>query len=125
MEKQTVIISPCYAPFSDVFCPKRATQLFPIDLIPGEPVPHGKIYPLSIPEQKAMEEYIEEALQQDYIRPSKSPAAFSFIFISVSLSWFISLHSVSNLRVFVSQPQTNELTHWEACDVGKIWTSAA
>ncbi|KAL0192767.1 hypothetical protein M9458_011063, partial [Cirrhinus mrigala] len=44
--------------------------------------PPAQIYPLSIPEQKAMEEYIEEALQQGYIRPSTSPAASSFFFIT-------------------------------------------
>ncbi len=89
VEKQSVDIPPCYAPFSDVFCLKRASKLPPhrpwdcaIDLLPGEPVPSGKIYPLSIPEQKAMEEYIEEALQQGYIRPSTSPAASSFFFMA-------------------------------------------
>ncbi len=85
VEKQSVDIPSCYAPFSDVFCPRRAAQLplhrpwdCAIDLISGEPVPHGKIYPLSLPEQKAMEEYIEEALKQGYIVYSTSPAAFSF-----------------------------------------------
>ncbi len=53
-----------------------------IDLFPGEPVPHGKIYPLSLPEQKAMEEYIEEALKQRYIVPYTSPAASSFFFVA-------------------------------------------
>ncbi len=79
----------CYAPFSDIFCPKRASKLPPhrpwdcaIDLLPGEPVPRGRIYPLSIPEQKAMKEYIEEALEQEYIRPSTSPAASSFFFVA-------------------------------------------
>ncbi len=51
-------------------------------LLPGESVPRGRIYPLSLPEQKAMEEYIEDALQQGYIRPSTSPAALSFFFVS-------------------------------------------
>ncbi len=53
-----------------------------IDLLPGESVPRGKIYPLSIPEQKAMEEYIEEALRQGYICLSTSPAASSFFFVA-------------------------------------------
>ncbi len=48
----------------------------------AESVPKGKIYPLSLPEQKAMEEYIEEALQQGYIHPSTSPAASSFFFVA-------------------------------------------
>ncbi len=75
--------------FSDVFCPKKTNQLPPhrpwdcaIDHILGEQVPHGKIYSLSIPEQKAMDEYIVVALQQGYIRPSKSPAASSFFFVA-------------------------------------------
>ncbi len=89
LEKQSVDIPSGYAPFSDVFCPKRASKLPPhrpwdcaIDLLPGESVPRGKIYPLSNPEQKAMEEYIEEALQQGYICPSTSPAASSFFFVA-------------------------------------------
>ncbi len=44
-------------------------------------MPRGKIYPLSLAEQKAMEEYIEEALQQGYIHPSSSPAASCFFFV--------------------------------------------
>ncbi len=89
MEKQSVDVPSCYAAFSDIFCPKRASKLPPhrpwdcaIDLLPGEPVPRGRIYPLSIPEQKAMKEYIEEALEQEYIRPSTSPAASSFFFVA-------------------------------------------
>ncbi|KAK3562524.1 hypothetical protein QTP86_034752 [Hemibagrus guttatus] len=89
LENRSVDIPACYAHFSNVFCPKRASKLPPhqpwdcaIDLLPGEPVPRGKIYPLSIPEEKAMEEYIEEALAQGYIRPSTSPAASSFFFVA-------------------------------------------
>ncbi|ROL53801.1 Transposon Tf2-6 polyprotein [Anabarilius grahami] len=89
VEKRSIDIPECYAPFSDVFCPQRASQLPPhrpwdcaINLLPGEPVPRGKIYPLSIPEEKAMEEYIKEALDQGYIRSSTSPAASSFFFVA-------------------------------------------
>ncbi|KAK3563596.1 hypothetical protein QTP86_031829 [Hemibagrus guttatus] len=59
--------------YQDVFCPRKASKLPPhrpwdcaIDLVPGEPVPKGRIYSLSIPEKKAMKEYIQEALSQDY-----------------------------------------------------------
>ncbi|KAG1925134.1 retrotransposable element [Pimephales promelas] len=52
-----------------------------IDLLPWAALPRGKIYPLSIPEQKAMEEYIQEALDHGFIRPSVSPAASSFFFV--------------------------------------------
>ncbi|KAK3561631.1 hypothetical protein QTP86_011254 [Hemibagrus guttatus] len=86
---QPLRIPTCYAPFSDVFCPKRASKLPPhrpwdcaIDLLPGEPVPRGRIYPLSVPEEKAMEAYVKEALALGYIRPSTSPAASSFFFVA-------------------------------------------
>ncbi|KAK3551808.1 hypothetical protein QTP70_027229, partial [Hemibagrus guttatus] len=86
---QPLRIPTCYAPFSDVFCPKRASKLPPhrpwdcaIDLLPGEPVPRGRIYPLSVPEEEAMEDYIKEALAQGYIRPSTSPTALSFFFVA-------------------------------------------
>ncbi|KAL0185695.1 hypothetical protein M9458_017365, partial [Cirrhinus mrigala] len=89
IEKQSVNIPPCYSSFQDVFCPKRAARLPPhrpwdcaIDLLPDASVPQGRIFPLSIPETKAMEEYIQEALKQGYIRPSTSPAASSFFFVA-------------------------------------------
>lgn len=44
-------------------------------------LPYPKVYPLSVPEQKAMEEYIEEALKQEFIHPSTSPATSSFFFV--------------------------------------------
>ncbi len=69
--------------------------------IPGEPVPHGKIYPLSLPEQKAMEVYIEEALRQGYIVPSTSPAASSFFFVA---------KKDSGLRPCIDYRKLNEFT---------------
>ncbi|KAK3548257.1 hypothetical protein QTP70_005823 [Hemibagrus guttatus] len=89
LEKRSMDIPASYSHFSDVFCPKEASKLPPhrpwdctIDLIPGEPVPKGRIYSLSIPEEKAMEEYINEALSKGYICPSTSPAASSFFFVA-------------------------------------------
>ncbi len=83
VDQQSVDIPEYYSHFSDVFCRRGLTTTStPIDLLPGESVPKGKIYPLSLPEQKAMEEYIEEALQQGYIRPSTSPATSSFFFVA-------------------------------------------
>ncbi len=77
-----------YGAFQDVFSKQAATRLPPhrpwdcaIDLLPGAKIPKGRVYPLSIPERKAMEEYIREALQQQFIRPSTSPAASSFFFV--------------------------------------------
>ncbi len=78
-----------YRAFQDVFSKQAATQLPPhwawdcaIDLLPGYKLPKGRVYSLSILECKAMEEYIKEALNQGYIRPSSSPAASSFFFVS-------------------------------------------
>ena len=41
----------------------------------------GKIYSLTQPEQKALEEFIKDHLRKGYIRPSKSPYASPFFFI--------------------------------------------
>ncbi len=78
-----------------------------IDLLPGESVPKGKIYPLSLPEQNAMEEYIEEALQQGYICPSTSPAASSFFFVAKKdggLRPCIDYQSLNNITVKFRYP---------------------
>ncbi|KAK3562994.1 hypothetical protein QTP86_013260 [Hemibagrus guttatus] len=40
-----------------------------------------RIYPLSLPESKAMEEYIETALAAGHIQPSTSPVAAGFFFV--------------------------------------------
>ncbi|KAI2666560.1 Transposon Tf2-11 polyprotein [Labeo rohita] len=76
-----------YMAFQDVFSKQAATQLPPhrpwdcaIDLLPGAQLPKGRVYPLSILERQAMEEYISEALAQGFIQPSTSPAASSFFF---------------------------------------------
>ncbi|KAL0170112.1 hypothetical protein M9458_034708, partial [Cirrhinus mrigala] len=89
IEKQSIVIPTEYSDFQDVFCPRRAAGLPPhrpwdcaIDLLPDALVPKGRIYPLSIPETRAMEEYIKEALAHGYIRPSTSPAASSFFFVA-------------------------------------------
>ncbi|KAK3568097.1 hypothetical protein QTP86_030296, partial [Hemibagrus guttatus] len=75
-----------YQDYKDVFSQMAATKLLPhrpwdcaIDLLPGAKLPKGRVYPLSIPENKAMEEYIREALQQEFIRRSTSPAASSLL----------------------------------------------
>ncbi len=74
---QVTHVPPEYQSFKDVFSKEAATHLPPhrpwdccIDLLPGAKLPQGHIYPLSIPERTAMEEYIKEALHQGFIRPS-------------------------------------------------------
>ncbi|KAI5606732.1 hypothetical protein C0J50_7543 [Silurus asotus] len=77
-----------YQAFKDVFCAKVATRLplhWPweccIDPLPGAKLPKGRVYPLSAPEHRAMEEYVQQALRQGFIAPSTSPAASSFFFV--------------------------------------------
>lgn len=51
-----------------------------IDLLPVATLSKAKVYPLSVPEQKAKEEYIEEALKQEFIHPSINfPCHFKFL----------------------------------------------
>ncbi|KAL0198905.1 hypothetical protein M9458_007445, partial [Cirrhinus mrigala] len=74
-----------YAAFQDVFSKQAATQLPPhrpwdcaIELLPGAQLPKGHVYPLSNPEHQTMKEYIAEALSQEFIQPSTSPAASNY-----------------------------------------------
>lgn len=77
-----------YKTFTDVFSKNKASGLPPhrpydctIDLLPGTTPARGRIYPLSSTEHNAMEEYMQEALQQEYIEPSTSPASAGFFFV--------------------------------------------
>ncbi|KAK3521087.1 hypothetical protein QTP86_013380 [Hemibagrus guttatus] len=76
-----------YAEFREVFSEERAARLpahqpwdCAINLLPNASPPRGRVYPLSLPESKAMEEYIETALAAGHNRPSTSPAAAGFFF---------------------------------------------
>ncbi len=52
-----------------------------IDLLPGATLPKCRVYSLSFPEHKAMEEYIPEVLQRGSIQHSTSPVTSSFFFV--------------------------------------------
>lgn len=54
---------------------------YAIDLLLGTMSAQGRIYPLSRTKHTAMEEYVQEALQQGYIEPSTSPASAGFFFM--------------------------------------------
>ena len=41
----------------------------------------GKVFPLTLPEQKAMDEFIEENLAKGYIKPSTSEIVLTFFII--------------------------------------------
>ena len=78
----------CYHDIKTVFSKSKATSLpphrpydCPIDLIPGAPIPRGRLYSISGPEKQAMTEYIEASLKAGLIRPSSSPAGAGFFFV--------------------------------------------
>lgn len=78
----------CYHSLRDVFNKSRATSLPPhrpydcaIDLLPGTTPPRGRLYSLSAPERKAMEDYINDSLAAGIIRPSSSTAGAGFFFV--------------------------------------------
>lgn len=51
-----------------------------IYLLPGAPIPKGRLCPLSAPEQQTMEDYINSSLQAGTIWPSSSSAGVGFFF---------------------------------------------
>ncbi|KAL0146463.1 hypothetical protein M9458_058231 [Cirrhinus mrigala] len=92
-ENQVKITIPThYHDLSEVFSKTKATQLPPhrpwdctINLLPNAMPPKSKVCPLSRTEDQAMEEYIKEALDSGFIRPSTSPAAAGFFFVGKAL----------------------------------------
>ncbi|XP_060796695.1 uncharacterized protein LOC132899074 [Neoarius graeffei] len=77
-----------YWDLKEVFSKSRAAVLPPhraydcaIDLLPGTTPPRGRLFSLSQPERKAMEEYLKDALVSGFIRPSTSPAGAGFFFV--------------------------------------------
>ena len=77
-----------YHDLREVFSKSKASTLPPhrpydmaVDLLPGTMPPRGRLYPLSVPETRAMEEYIQEALGNGLITTSTSPASAGFFFV--------------------------------------------
>uniref|UniRef100_A0A3B1JLI6 ribonuclease H n=1 Tax=Astyanax mexicanus TaxID=7994 RepID=A0A3B1JLI6_ASTMX len=82
------VIPPVYSDFLEVFSKDNATKLPPhcscdcaIDLVEGATLPKARVYPLTLDEEKAMTDYVTEALAQGFIRPSKSPVGSGFFFV--------------------------------------------
>ncbi|KAF8643370.1 hypothetical protein AX16_009056 [Volvariella volvacea WC 439] len=61
--------------------PQHSPRDHAIELIPGSKLRNCKVYNLSTPEQKALEEFLKENLETGRIRSSKSPMASPFFFI--------------------------------------------
>lgn len=94
--------------------------------------PKSKVYPLSIPEKQAMEEYIQEALAAGYICPSTSPTATGFFFIDKKDGglrpckdyWGLNATTVGlplSITIGTCNPQTTSGSQ----DLHKRWTCTA
>uniref|UniRef100_A0A8C5R5D1 ribonuclease H n=1 Tax=Leptobrachium leishanense TaxID=445787 RepID=A0A8C5R5D1_9ANUR len=84
-----VTLPQVYQSFKDVFDERGVDALpphrpydCPIDLLPGAPIPYGRLYPLSEPELVILKEYIDENLAKGFIRPSTSPAGAGIFFVA-------------------------------------------
>ncbi|KAI3360402.1 hypothetical protein L3Q82_002313 [Scortum barcoo] len=102
-------VPPCYHDLHEVFNKAKATSLPPhrnwdcaIDLFPGAPIPKARLYSISSPEWKALDEYIEASLRSGIIRPLSSPAGAGFFFVGKkdgSLQPCIDYSSLKNITV--------------------------
>ena len=102
-------VPPVYHDLAAVFCKERALSLPPhrpydcsIELVPNAVLPSSRLYNLSLPEKKAMQEYITESLASGIICPSKSPVAAGFFFVGKkdgSLRPCIDYRQLNNITV--------------------------
>ena len=97
-----------YHDLSHVFSKESALSLPPhrpydcsIDLLPGAPLPRGRLYNLSGPEKESMQNYISESLASGIIRPSSSPVATGFFFVG---------KKDGGLRPCIDYRQLNDIT---------------
>ena len=82
------LIPPEYHEFADLFSETEAKKLPPhrsynhqILLEPGTTTPFGTIYPLSPPELKTLQKYIEDNLNKGFIRHSQAPCGAPVLFV--------------------------------------------
>src|SRR5258708_3765822 len=96
-----------YHKFRDVFSGEKANALAPhqpydlkINLEEGMKLFHGPIYSLSPPELTALREFLEENVQNGFIRPSKSPWGSPVLFIKKkdgSLRLCVDFHALNRV----------------------------
>jgi hypothetical protein len=77
-----------YHDYADVFSEQKSKRMPPrrpcdhkIILEDGVPPPIGRIYSLSVAEQQALREFLDEHLAKGWIRPSDSPTGAPILFI--------------------------------------------
>ena len=97
-----------YHDLSAVFSKDSAMSLPPhrpydcsIELLSGAPLPKSRLYNLSEPEKNTMQKYISESLAAGIIRPSSSPVAAGFFFVS---------KKDGSLRPCIDYRQLNDIT---------------
>lgn len=97
-----------YHDLAAVFDKSEAVSLPPhrpydcaIELIPNHTLPSGRLYSISLPEQRALKEYISSSLASGIIRPSTSPLAAGFFFVA---------KKDGSLRPCIDYRQLNEIT---------------
>lgn len=81
-------VPPVYHDLAAVFSKDEVRSLPPhrpydcaIDLLPGAPLPSGRLYSLTQPEREAMEKYITDSLAAGIVRPLSSPVGAGFFFV--------------------------------------------
>lgn len=81
-------VPPAYHDFAEVFAeetfaelPERRPYDHAIELLPGAQPYCGKVYPMTLDQQRALDEFLEENLRTGRIRPSKSPWGAPFFFV--------------------------------------------
>lgn len=81
-------VPPVYHDLAAVFSKDEASSLprhrpydCAIDLLPGAPLPSGRLYSLTQPERETMEKYINDSLAAGIICPSSSPVGAGFFFV--------------------------------------------
>ncbi|KAK3553828.1 hypothetical protein QTP70_012204 [Hemibagrus guttatus] len=105
-----------YAEFREVFSKERAAHQpwdCAIDLLPNASPPRGQVYPLLLPESKAIEEYIETALAAGHIRPSTSPVAAGFFFVALGQLRGARMFTKLDLKVRAVTDWPAPTTVWE------------
>ena len=95
-------LAPVFSKESELSLPPHRPYDCTIDLLPGAPLPVGRLYNPSIPEKEAMRNYISDSIASGIIRPSSSPVAAGFFFVAKkdgSLRPCIDYHLLNNITV--------------------------
>lgn len=122
----------CYHDLKEAFNKSKALSLpphrdfdCPIDLLPGAPIPKGRLYSISRPERTAMDEYISSSLKSGIIRPSSSPAGAGFFFVGKkdgSLRPCIDYSPLNDITVKNRYPLPLMSSAFELLQTAKIFT---